>query len=113
MALEELLKQQEKQDTGLSQAAAAETGERGSLIRQAAAMIGQPEELPGDPEGDEPPEEVCCADGYVRRSPVQTYRTAEDYHRRQIRKAVLIAVGAVLAILLVVALTKTGLLRLR
>ena len=54
-----------------------------------------------------------CADGYVRRSPVQVYMTAEDYSRRRIRKAIIIAVGVCLAILLVMALAKTGLLRLR
>ena len=114
MAWEDLLKLHEKQEDGLSQALDDEARDKGSLIQQAAAMIGQTEEAAADDAQDDDTEEIVrCADGYVRRSPVQAYRTAEDYHRRQIRKAVLIAVGAVLAILLVVALTKTGLLRLR
>ena len=114
MAWEELLKLHEKQEDGLSQALGEEARDKGSLIRQAAAMIGQTEAETAGPEEDGDPEEpVTYADGYVRRSPEQVYMTAEDYDRRRIRKAIVIAVAAILAILLVLALTRTGLLRLR
>ena len=115
MAWEELLKLHEKQEDGLAQASDDEARDKGSLIRQAAAMIGMTETETAVPteEESEPEEPLRYADGYVRRSPVQVYLTAEDYDRRRIRKAILIAVGAVLALLLVLALAKTGLLRLR
>ncbi len=114
MAWEDLLKLHEKQEDGLSQAFDVEAGDKGSLIQQAAAMIGQTEEATADVAQDDDAEEIVrCADGYVRRSPVQVYMTAEDYGRRRIRKAIIIAVGVCLAILLVMALAKTGLLRLR
>ena len=114
MAWEELLKLHEKQEDGLSQAFDDEARDKGSLIRQAAAMIGQTETEAGDPAEDvEAEEPVTYADGYLRRSPEQVYMTAEDYDRRRIRKAIVIAAAAVLAVLLVLALTRTGLLRLR
>ena len=114
MAWEDLLKLHEKQEDGLSQALDDEARDKGSLIQQAAAMIGQTEEAAADvAQNDDTEEIVRCADGYVRRSPVQVYMTAEDYNRRRIRKAIIIVVGVCLAILLVMALAKTGLLRLR
>ena len=114
MAWEELLKLHEKQEDGLSQALDDEARDKGSLIRQAAAMIGQTEaEAAGPAEDGEGEGPVTYADGYLRRSPEQVYMTAEDYDRRRIRKAILIAAAAVLAVLLVLALTRTGLLRLR
>ena len=115
MAWEDLLKLHEKQEDGLSQAFDDDPRDKGSLIRQAAAMIGQTEaeaDADGTEEG-EAEEPVTYADGYVRRSPEQVYLTAEDYDRRRIRKAIVIAVAAGLVILLVLALTRTGLLRLR
>ena len=39
-----------------------------------------------------------CADGYVRRSPVQPLYTPPDYRRRLIRRAVGIAVLVLLAL---------------
>ena len=114
MPWEDLLKQHASQEEGLSQVLVDEARDKGSLIQQAAAMIGQTEiEAVSEGEDGDPEEPMRCADGYVRRSPVQVYLTAEDYDRRRIRKAIIIAVGAVLVVLLVLALTKTGLLRLR
>ena len=115
MAWEELLKLHERRDDNLSQTGEQEARDKGSLIQQAAAMIGQSEAeaLIGSAEANAFTETVQCADGYERRSPVQIYLTAEDYNRRRIRKAILIVLGVVLAVLLVMALAKTGLLRLR
>lgn len=44
-------------------------------------------------------EPVICADGYVRRSPVQPLRTPSDYYRRLLRRAM----GVVAMVLLVLA----------
>ena len=113
MAWEELLKTQERREESAAAAARTEVRAQESLIRQAAAMIGQTGEAdPAPPaESGEAGESVCCRDGYVRRSPVQPYGTAADYFARRIRKAVLIVVGIFLAALLVVALLRAGLLR--
>ena len=52
-------------------------------------------------------------DGYVRRSPVQAYQTAADYHRRRIRKGIMAAVILVILVLLVLALIRSGFLAFR
>ncbi len=86
---------------------------RGSLIRQVRSLVGisgaykaGEEELPG---GEW--ERVCCRDGYVRRSPVQAYRTPEDYPRRRIRKALVILIVLIIAALLALAIFKSGIIR--
>ena len=112
MPWEELLKTQEHREENAA-AARTEVRAQESLIRQAAAMIGQAEEADPVPvaEAGEAGEGVCCRDGYMRRSPVQPYGTAPDYYARRIRRAVMIVVGIFLAALLVVALLRAGLLR--
>ena len=109
MALEELLRQRDK---GEEQAAArAELRDKGSLIRQAGELFSLREEdapAPGDG-GDA--ETVICADGYVRRSPVQPYAEAADYRKRRIRSAVTAAAVICLAVLLIVALVRARVLR--
>ncbi len=113
MALEELLRQQDPKESEGAAAAAAETRERLSLIRQAGAMVGTAAEsdaLPAD--GGEGSEPVVCPDGYVRRSPVQPYRTPEDYYKRKARRIAGIAAGVVLAVLLVIALVRAKVFRL-
>ena len=112
MALEELLRRQDQPAAARPSAAGTETRERESLIRQTASMLGMTEESIAPPEeagGEE--ERPCCADGYARRSPVQPYRVAEDYHKRRVRKAVTVAVGICAAVLLVIALVRAGLVR--
>ena len=113
MPWKELLKTQERREESASAADRTEVRVQESLIRQAAAMIGQTGEAdPATPaEAGEAGEGVCCRDGYVRRSPVQPYGTAPDYYARRIRRAVMIVVGIFLAALLVVALLRAGLLR--
>lgn len=112
MAWEELLRQHDRREDELSPSAASETRDRGSLIRQAAEIFGQTgEESAGPAESGEPEVCVCYPDGYERRSPLQPYRTPEDYMRKRIRKAVAIAVAACFVILVVVALMRIGFLR--
>lgn len=55
---------------------------------------------------------AVCADGYVRRSPVQPYRVPPEYGRRRRRLALLAALAAVALVLIVVGLWRQGLLRL-
>ncbi len=54
---------------------------------------------------------MFCADGYVRRSPVQPYAEAADYRKRRIRSAVTTAAVICLAVLLIVALVRARVLR--
>jgi hypothetical protein len=112
MAWEELLKTRESREEDSPAAAREELRDRESLIRQAAAMIGQGgEEVPAPEENGEPGEAVCCRDGYVRRSPVQRYGTAADYHARRIRRALMIVGGICAAALLALALVRVRLIR--
>ncbi len=107
MSLEELLKQQEN---GREIAPPPRDGKpRGgdSLLRQAEEMAGQAAAPPAErDEADREP--LRLPDGYVRRSPVQVYQTAEDYGRRRARRAGLIALGVVVAALVLAALVKSG-----
>lgn len=56
------------------------------------------EDADRDKPDDAPQEPTVCADGYVRRSPVQPLYTPPDYRRRLIRRAVGIAVLVLLAL---------------
>lgn len=103
-----------------------------SLTRQASRMAGLGEDLLSqgaeqavrwwtgredglwedglDPLG-QPSEPVVCADGYVRRTPVQPYRTPVGYHRRRLRRKIRMAVLAVLLAAVIAAIVRSGLLR--
>ena len=111
MPWEELLK---LHDSGESQAAPAreDVSQPDSLIRQAAALVGQPAPAEAGTEKKETGP-VYCGDGYIRRSPVQEYRTAADFRRRRIRRLLGLLLVLVLAALLVLALLKTGLFKLK
>ena len=85
--------------------------------RSLAEAARRPQEAPELEELDPPgegsraqPGAVVCADGYVRRSPVQPYRKPKD--RRWARRLIAVALLAVLALLLSMALWKSGLVRL-
>ncbi len=116
MAWEELLRQHDRSETARPDAE-ADAGQRGGgLIRRAGELIGQTDAEAADDRADEREDDVeipPCADGYVRKSPVQAYCTAEDYNSRRIRKAILIAVGVCFVVLLGYALVRAGLLRFR
>ena len=55
----------------------------------------------GTDAGDSPAQPHICADGYVRRSPVQPLYTPPDYRRRIIRRAAGIAALAAAALVIV------------
>jgi hypothetical protein len=115
MAWEELLKLHETQEDGLPLTGIGETRENVSLIRKVGVLYGQTvtEHAPLEEDDDTYHEPVHCADGYVRRSPVQPYLTAEDFNRRRVRKIVTVVVGVCFVALLVLALVRAGLFRLR
>lgn len=66
-----------------------------SLICRANRLFRVSPEQPADTEPAAPP--FRCADGYLRVTPVQTYRTPEGYRQKKLRK--LIGVLALLALL--------------
>ena len=86
--------------------------DRGSLIRQVCEQFGKTV-AENAAEDDDMQGPVRCADGYVRRSPVQPYGTAEDFLRRRIRRIVMIVLGVIFAVLLILALMRSGLLVFR
>ena len=111
---EELLRKHRLEDKEQNSSEDGGARSAGSLIAQARELgvqadVNSPE---ADAENaDALPEPVCLPDGYVRRSPVQAYRTPEGYLRRQIRKWVLILLGIALLVLLVVALIRGDIIR--
>lgn len=118
MAWEELLKLHDERGEALLSPEDDGNRDEGSLIGRVRALAGQTggaEALPGGaaapPDGETVP--AFCADGYLRRSPVQAYRTAEGYERRRIRKLVLTILGLCAVAALTYALMRAGLLRLR
>jgi hypothetical protein len=115
MALEDLVRQHDRQTEVRTDAADDSARRAGSLISRVAELTGQTLPDRAEPDGGLPGEDEpqYCADGYRRRSPVQPYCTAEDYDTRRLRRLVAYAVVAALAVLLVIALARAGLLRLR
>ena len=113
MAWKELLLLHDTQPEEQPRLGDGETKDRTGLIRQVCEQFGQT--VDGDPATAEiaAQEPVHCADGYVRRSPVQPYGTAEDFTRRRTRRIVMIALAAVFAVLLIYALMRSGLLVFR
>ena len=69
-----------------------------------------PRRTPPEAEFRTEQEPVVCADGYVRRSPVQPYRRGDTRGRR--RRIVVWVLAAVLIVLLAAALWRGGLLSL-
>ena len=112
MSWEELLRQRNGREGDLpSQDEAPRNG--GSLIQQAGEMAGQAAAAPLSQEEEAPREPVCLSDGYVRRSPVQPYLTAEDYGRHRVRRALMTVLGLIVAALVLLALIKSGFLVFR
>ena len=111
MPWEELLK---LHDSGENQTVPEreDLSEPGSLIRQVAGLTGQTGAAGAGTEGKETGP-VYCADGYLRLSPVQAYRTAADFRRRRVRRLVGLVLVLALAALLVLALLKIGLFKLK
>lgn len=83
------------------------TGKTNRMMEDTAQRIGrqyaarQPETLEEDDMQDDsglPAQPTVCADGYVRRSPVQPLYTPPDYFRRLVRRAAGIAVLVLFAL---------------
>lgn len=74
-----------------------------------AVSAGPPCRTPPGAEFRTEQEPVVCADGYVRRSPVQPYRRGDMRGRRRI---VLWVLAVILIVLLAAAIWRGGLLRL-
>lgn len=115
MAWEELLRLHDGREGDPSQQEGREKAAGGSLLQMVRRAVGEPElpSLPEAPGDDGFAEMPACQDGYLRRSPVQTYQTAADYKKRQTRKIITVVVIVCLAVLLALALTRAGLFRLR
>lgn len=113
MTLEELLrKPQEQPEEAPPPPPEEHPAEKRSLIAQLSEAAGYhpEEEASGQTESGAAPA-VRCADGYVRLSPVQPYRTMPGYRQRLVRKAVLILLGLALAGLAVYALLQAKLVK--
>jgi len=78
------------------------------LLQKVERMTAEefPDTLP------EEQEEILCADGYVRRSPVQPYRTPPGYQRRLLVRWVLIILAVLIVAMAVWGLYQSRLLRL-
>ena len=115
MAWEELLRLHDGREGDPSEQEGREKAVGGSLLQMVRRAVGEPElpSLPEAPTDDAYAGPAACQDGYVRRSPVQTYQTAADYKRRQARKIITVVLVICLAVLLALALTRAGLFRLR
>ena len=112
MAWKELLQLHDTKPEVQAQFGDGEEKDWGSLIRRVCEQFGKTV-AENAAEDDDLQGPVRCADGYIRRSPVQHYRTAEDFMRRRIRKIIMIVIGAVFAVLLIYALMRSGLLVFR
>ena len=113
MAWEELQIEQQTQTAVQPQPEPGAAWSRGGLLEQVCALLGPAAAADAARKNlDAPAERAVCADGYVRRSPVQPYFTPEDFGRRRTRKIVLIIVGVVFVVLLVTALVRSKWIRL-
>ena len=113
MTLEELLrKPQEQPEAAPPPQAEERPAEKRSLIEQLSEAAGYhpEEEASGQTEAKASPA-VRYADGYVRLSPVQPYRTMPGYRQRLVKKVLLILAGLALAGLAVYALLRAGLVK--
>jgi hypothetical protein len=115
MAWEELLRRQDAREETARDAGTETAPDGAGLLRQVRALFGQSaaEEPPAAEETAQEQEPPGCADGYVRRAPVQPYQTAPDFTRRRVRKIVTAVVVLVLAAVLVLTLVRVGMLQFR
>lgn len=83
----------------------------GTLVEQAGRIfrLEESEEQLSNA-GDDPCYE--CPNGYIRHAPMQHYRIPPEYWRRRVRNILIGAAAAVLAVLLVVAVARSGLFQI-
>lgn len=113
MAWEELLRLHDTREDDAQLSEGGEARDARSLIRRVSELAGQPDGAESAAPEDGGASPVYCADGYLRRSPVQPYHTAEGYESRRTRRIVLAALGVCLAALLAYALIRAGIFRFR
>ena len=112
MAWEELMIQQTGRDPRKTEQDGGTSSDRETLIRQICGDMGGTTAEPA-PKDDAEEMPAPLPDGYVRRTPVQEYKTAPDFHRRRIGKVVQAVIVLIFLGLLILALFKSGLLRWR
>ncbi|MBQ6235835.1 MAG: hypothetical protein IJK54_07935 [Clostridia bacterium] len=110
MAWEELLKQQTGTEPRKTEQDGGMPPERETLIREICGEMGSAERK-DTPENNPEETPAPLSDGYVRRTPVQTYKTAPDYTKRRIGRVVQALIVLTVLGLLVLALFKSGLIR--
>ena len=103
MALEELIRQHERQTDQKDTGEVVAAHDKGSLIQQAKSFA----------EPERTAEEIRRRRGSESnsRSPIQYYHTADDYYKRRRQKVISIALTVCAVVLLAVVLVRTGLLR--
>lgn len=111
MAWKELLRQQDEKETRPAETDGDASRDGGSLIRQICGNDPPVSEPGAAWEPGREGERVSLPDGYVRRSPVQRYRTSPDYMRKRVQKIIVIVVALCLVALLVLALLKSDMLK--
>ena len=111
MAWEELLKQKEGEPRPSEPEGAASRGRDGLIAQICGETVPAESGAPAKSSADEA--HMRLPDGYVRRTPVQEYRVSQEYKRKRIRRAVLAVVVLGLLVLLVLAVLKSGLIKLR
>ena len=110
MAWEELLKQQTGGEPRRTEPDGTKPAERETLIFEiCGSMVETDREAAPKTDAEETP--APLSDGYVRRTPVQKYKTAPDLKRRRVGKVIQAVIVLVLLGLLVLALFKSGLIR--
>ena len=112
MAWKELLEQQRAGEQRRAEPDSGASRSRGGLIQTICGDMGSAVEANNAAEHGTEEAHVQLPDGYVRVTPVQEYRTSPDFKRRRIGKIVTAVIVLVLAVLLILALLKTGLVSL-
>ena len=111
MAWEELLKQKEGGPRPSESEGAASRGRDGLIAHICGDTVQAESGAPSRSLADET--NMLLPDGYMRRTPVQEYRISQEFKRKRIRRAVLAVVVLGLVVLLVLAILKSGLIKLK
>ncbi len=112
MAWEELLQQKEGRVPREAEREAAAPRASESLILWICDDMPETARAETKADADDDEDPAMLADGYVRRTPVQVYKTAPGFHRKRVRNVIIAVVALFLIVLLVIALYKSGLIRM-
>lgn len=102
----DLIRREQERETDGARTEDRAGPETEGLLRRLERMYARPA---AGAEEEHPP--VLCAGGYVRRSPLQPYRTPPGYRRRMLLRAGLAVLAAVLAAAALWGIWNSGLLR--